>query len=181
MSNVDNRRENTMTLKSRYAGALALALLGLPPWHRRTRSPGCGSACSIASGPARQASLSAPSPPCTACSSPAPAAVRSATSRRCAASASISAAPLRTPWRGGCLRRPSNWDAASLAGVYGGVTGAAVFIIGGSANVLVGGSNNTFALQPLSVQGATGVNVAAGVAGLQLQAVPDRVRRRHRR
>jgi hypothetical protein len=36
------------------------------------------------------------------------------------------------------------------------------------AKVLVGGSDSTIALQPLSVQGQTGFNVAAGVAGLQL-------------
>jgi len=66
----------------------------------------------------------------------------------------------------------------SLAGAYGGVTGGAVVGIGASANVLIGGSNNTFALQPVSVQSATGLNVAAGIAGLELRAVYDR---RHRR
>lgn len=59
----------------------------------------------------------------------------------------------------------------SLAGTYGGVTGGAVVGVGGSANVLVGGSNNTVALQPLSLQGATGFNVAAGIAGLELAAL----------
>jgi hypothetical protein len=36
--------------------------------------------------------------------------------------------------------------------------------------VLVGGSNRSFALQPLSVQGQAGLNLAVGVADLQLQA-----------
>jgi hypothetical protein len=33
---------------------------------------------------------------------------------------------------------------------------------------LVGGSNNTIALQPLSLQGQTGLSIAAGVAGMEL-------------
>jgi hypothetical protein len=42
--------------------------------------------------------------------------------------------------------------------------------VGVGANALVGGSRNSFALQPLSVQGQTGLNVAAGVARLELRA-----------
>ena len=38
-------------------------------------------------------------------------------------------------------------------------------------NALVGGSNRTVALQPLSVTGQTGLNLAAGVASLELHAV----------
>ena len=36
------------------------------------------------------------------------------------------------------------------------------------ANVLIGGSNRSVALQPLSVQGQTGLNIAAGVGALEL-------------
>ena len=36
------------------------------------------------------------------------------------------------------------------------------------ANVLVGGSNRTVTLQPLSVQGQIGLNFAVGVAALHL-------------
>ena len=39
---------------------------------------------------------------------------------------------------------------------------------GGGYNVLVGGSNHSVALQPLSVQGQVGLNVAAGVGALEL-------------
>ena len=39
------------------------------------------------------------------------------------------------------------------------------------ANVLIGGSGSTVALQPVSVQGQTGLNLAAGIAGLELQFV----------
>jgi hypothetical protein len=58
----------------------------------------------------------------------------------------------------------------SLAGGYGGVTAGAAVGVGANAHALVGGSNNTVALQPLSVEGQTGLNVAAGVAGLTLVA-----------
>jgi hypothetical protein len=56
----------------------------------------------------------------------------------------------------------------ALAGTYGGVTAGATVGVGLGANVLVGGSNNTIALQPVSIEGTTGLNVAAGVASLTL-------------
>jgi Protein of unknown function (DUF992) len=56
----------------------------------------------------------------------------------------------------------------SLAGSYGGVTASATAGAGGGANVLVGGSGKTITLQPLSIEGNTGLNVAAGVAALTL-------------
>jgi hypothetical protein len=66
-----------------------------------------------------------------------------------------------------------------IAGTYVGVTGGAVIGVGGNANVLIGGSNNGFSLQPLSLQASTGLNVAAGIAGLTLQAVaPERYKKR---
>ena len=55
-----------------------------------------------------------------------------------------------------------------LAGNYAGASANATIGIGGGANVLVGGSANSFALQPLSLQGQTGLNLAIGVSGLQL-------------
>ncbi len=58
----------------------------------------------------------------------------------------------------------------ALAGSYGGVTGGASVGVGASANVLVGGSQNTISLQPLSIEGTTGLNVAAGIAQLVLKA-----------
>lgn len=67
-----------------------------------------------------------------------------------------------------------------LAGSYGGVTAGAAVGIGGNANALVGGSNNSFALQPLSFEGQTGINVAVGVAGLELRPVEVPVHRRAR-
>lgn len=63
---------------------------------------------------------------------------------------------------------PTSRQLGALAGEYGGATAEATVGAGLGANVLIGGSNHTFALQPLSVQGQTGFNVAAGVAGLHL-------------
>ena len=57
----------------------------------------------------------------------------------------------------------------SLAGQYGGATAEATIGAGLGANVLIGGSSQTIALQPVSVQGQTGLNVAAGVAELRLR------------
>jgi hypothetical protein len=56
----------------------------------------------------------------------------------------------------------------NLAGSYVGASANATVGIGGGANVLIGGSGNTIALQPLSLQGQTGLNLAVGVSGLQL-------------
>jgi hypothetical protein len=68
-----------------------------------------------------------------------------------------------------------------LAGSYGGVGANASIGIGGGGNFLVGGPANAYALQPISVQGQTGLNVAAGIAGIELQPyVPAGPRRHHR-
>jgi hypothetical protein len=57
----------------------------------------------------------------------------------------------------------------ALAGHYGGATASAAVGVGLGANVLIGGFDRSFALQPLSVKGATGVNVAAGIGELTLR------------
>jgi hypothetical protein len=58
----------------------------------------------------------------------------------------------------------------ALGGEYGGVTGEASVGVGAGANVLLGGSNKSIALQPVSIEGATGLNVAAGIAEVSLEA-----------
>ena len=55
-----------------------------------------------------------------------------------------------------------------LAGDYYGATGEVTIAAGLGANVLVGGSNRTVALQPVSVSGQFGLNLAVGVAALHL-------------
>jgi hypothetical protein len=55
-----------------------------------------------------------------------------------------------------------------LTGTYAGATAEATLAAGLGANVLIGGSNHSVALQPLSVQGQVGLNIAAGVGALDL-------------
>ena len=64
---------------------------------------------------------------------------------------------------------PTTEHFGALSGSYVGASGEATVGVGLGANVLVGGSNRTIALQPISVQGQTGLNLAVGVAGLSLQ------------
>jgi len=56
-----------------------------------------------------------------------------------------------------------------LAGGYAGASASATAVVGVGANALVGGSSNTIALQPLSLQGQTGLGIAAGIAGMELR------------
>lgn len=64
---------------------------------------------------------------------------------------------------------PGKTKRGALAGSYGGASAEATIGVGLGANVLVGGFKKTIALQPLSVQGQEGLNVAAGIAGLRLR------------
>jgi hypothetical protein len=57
----------------------------------------------------------------------------------------------------------------ALAGDYVGVTGDVGVGVGGGANILLGGSARTFALQPLSLQGSIAVNVVVGLSSLKLR------------
>jgi hypothetical protein len=63
----------------------------------------------------------------------------------------------------------SRLGAGDLSGNYAGGQGSASVGVGVGGNVLVGGSDNSIALQPLSVQGQTGLNVAAGLESLELR------------
>jgi hypothetical protein len=64
---------------------------------------------------------------------------------------------------------PTTRRVGALAGHYSGVSGEATVGAGLGANVLVGGNERTIALQPISVQGQAGLNLAVGVAGLELR------------
>jgi hypothetical protein len=57
----------------------------------------------------------------------------------------------------------------ALSGEYVGASGDVGFVVGGGANVLVGGSGRTVALQPLSLQGSLAFNVVLGVSSLKLR------------
>jgi len=62
----------------------------------------------------------------------------------------------------------TNRYAGMLTGTYAGATAEATLAAGLGANVLIGGSNHSVALQPLSVQGQVGLNIAAGVGALEI-------------
>ena len=64
---------------------------------------------------------------------------------------------------------PGKLKAGALAGRYMGASAEASIAVGLGANVLVGGSDKSIALQPLSIQAQTGLNLAAGVASLTLK------------
>src|SRR3978361_1509131 len=56
-----------------------------------------------------------------------------------------------------------------LSGNYVGAQGSATLGVGAGGNALVGGSNNSIALQPLSLQGQIGLSSAAGLESLELR------------
>ena len=66
----------------------------------------------------------------------------------------------------------ANLAPCALSGTYTGATGSATVGVGVGANVLVGGSGNSIALQPVSIEGTTGLNVAAGIAEMTLTFQP---------
>lgn len=57
----------------------------------------------------------------------------------------------------------------ALTGEYGGLSAEATAGVGVGANALIGGSDETVVLQPISVTTQTGVNLAVGVAELFLE------------
>src|SRR5215470_8275852 len=68
------------------------------------------------------------------------------------------------------LAPTSNLPPRSLDGTYAGVSAEATVGLGVGANALIGGSQNSIVLQPLSVQAQEGLNIAAGVSQLKLRA-----------
>jgi len=65
---------------------------------------------------------------------------------------------------------PTAWPGpGALAGGYAGATGQATVAIGLGANVLIGGNSRSIALQPISLTSQTGLNLAVGVADLELR------------
>lgn len=63
----------------------------------------------------------------------------------------------------------SDIRSGALEGEYGGVSASVSVGIGAGANVLIGGFDKSITLQPVSVEGDTGVNLAAGVAAITLE------------
>lgn len=67
------------------------------------------------------------------------------------------------------LGSTSGMDHDALMGTYAGVSAQAAVAVGAGANALIGGSNDSVVLQPLSVEGQTGINLAVGVSELVLR------------
>ncbi|WFU75536.1 DUF992 domain-containing protein [Bradyrhizobium sp. CB2312] len=72
----------------------------------------------------------------------------------------------------GVLAPTSGIAAGALAGEYVGASGDIALGAGVGANVLVGGSQRSIALQPVSVEGSVALNVTLGLSALQLRYVP---------
>ena len=70
------------------------------------------------------------------------------------------------------LAQASTVPHGALTGRFVGASGDASLGVGVGANVLVGGTNKAISLQPLSLKGQVGVNLALGVAAMTLTPVP---------
>jgi hypothetical protein len=68
----------------------------------------------------------------------------------------------------GVFAPTSDMRKGALAGDYAGATAQASVGVGAGANVLLGGLDKSIALQPLSVEGIKGLNVAAGIGSISL-------------
>jgi hypothetical protein len=77
----------------------------------------------------------------------------------------------------GVFAPTANLAPGALSGNYVGATGSATVGVGAGANVLVGGSNRTISLQPVSIEGNTGLNVAAGIGAMSLRYQPQTAHR----
>ena len=72
----------------------------------------------------------------------------------------------------GVLASTSDLCKGALSGDYVGASAQATVAVGAGANVLVGGFNKSIDLQPLSVEGSEGLNVAAGIGSITLRSAP---------
>jgi hypothetical protein len=70
----------------------------------------------------------------------------------------------------GVFAPTSDVRAGALEGDYAGASASATVGVGLGANVLVGGLDKSIALQPLSLEGNRGLNVAAGIGSISLHA-----------
>ncbi len=72
----------------------------------------------------------------------------------------------------GVVAPSSDIRAGALEGDYVGASAQATVGLGVGANALTGGFDKSFALQPLSVSGNKGLNVAAGIGSISLKYAP---------
>lgn len=72
----------------------------------------------------------------------------------------------------GVFAPTSSLKPGALEGDYGGVQAGASVGVGAGANVLVGGFDKSITLQPVSIEGSKGLNVAAGLGAISLKYSP---------
>lgn len=72
----------------------------------------------------------------------------------------------------GVIAPTSSLRPGALQGGYAGATASVTVGLGAGAHVLVGGFDKSIALQPLSIEGNSGLNVAAGIGAMSLKYVP---------
>lgn len=72
----------------------------------------------------------------------------------------------------GVVAPTSDVRPGALNGDYVGVSASATAGVGAGANVLVGGFDKSIDLQPLSVSGNRGLNVAGGIGSISLTLAP---------
>jgi hypothetical protein len=72
----------------------------------------------------------------------------------------------------GVLAPTTDLGAGALRGNYGGATAGASAGVGADANVLIGGSTQSISLQPISLEGDKGLNVAAGIDDPSVHILP---------
>lgn len=69
----------------------------------------------------------------------------------------------------GVVAPTSSLKPGALEGDYAGVQASASVGVGGGANVLVGGFDKSVTLQPISIEGSKGLNLAAGIGAMSLK------------
>jgi len=72
----------------------------------------------------------------------------------------------------GVFAPQSGMKRGALQGEYAGATASATVGVGAGANVLIGGFDRSITLQPISIEGSTGLNLAAGIGAMKLRYVP---------
>ena len=72
----------------------------------------------------------------------------------------------------GVFAPTSDMRKGALEGDYVGASAQATVGLGLGANALVGGFDKSIDLQPISVEGSKGLNVAAGIGSISLKAAP---------
>ena len=68
----------------------------------------------------------------------------------------------------GVLAETSGLPKGALAGTYSGIGANASVGPGAGANILAGGTGRSFSLQPISVEGQEGINIAGGITTVTL-------------